>query len=161
MRVNMRAHSPQQLSARKECSLFPSVHHHMLFRQPAFLLPEVSSLLLWPVREPTHTQWFILLGQLSTICAKGKVAKIVPQKVISTQCSTHVHISPLSIIMSVHYRLSTRLDLTGHTNWEKQQPLLSGEEVSIDDIMSFMMFRSVYNHPYFSGCCPHLPTPPV
>lgn len=43
-----------QLSARKECSLFPSVHQHHDFRQPAFLLPEVSSLSHWAVTGNPH-----------------------------------------------------------------------------------------------------------
>lgn len=43
-----------QLSARKECSLFPFVHHHYALRQPAFLPPEVSRLSLWAVTENLH-----------------------------------------------------------------------------------------------------------
>lgn len=78
------AHS-WQLSARKKCSLSPSIHNHALFRQAAFLLPEVSSFSLWPVTENLrilndHSTGLVLyyLG-----CRKSS-REMVLHKIIST-----------------------------------------------------------------------------
>lgn len=92
-----------------KCSLFPSIHNHALFRQAAFLLPEVSSFSLWPVTENLHIlndpfHWASsLLSKL-----KGKQQRNGPPQDLSAHTrSMHVviHTSPLSITTDIPYGL--------------------------------------------------------
>lgn len=115
-------------SARKECGLFPFVHHHCAFRQPAFLLPEVSSRSLWAVTENLHTLSDPFYWASSLLSGpKQKQPRQSPKRRSAPTPTTHVHTFSLSITRSIHDGLRAQRDLKGHMNCSPCSPERGGQ----------------------------------
>ena len=93
------AHS-WQLSARKKCSLFPSIHNHALFRQAAFLLPEVSSFLLWPVTENLRILMIHSTGSVLYYLGWRKSSR---EMVLQKMTSTHTKYACINTYFPLFY----------------------------------------------------------